>query len=332
MSTLGGGVLTLLDWAKSLGGDGNAKDVAELLTQKNQVLEDMVWQEGNLPTGHRIVVRTSLPSPSWRRLNEGTASTKGTTAQIDEHCGMLEDWSEVDAKLAGMNGDLAGFRMRQAAPHIEGLNQEFVQTLFYGNHLTAEKEFTGFAPRYATISNTEGQQMIDAGAAGSDNTSIYLVGWGPSHVYGIFPKGSKAGIVHEDLGLTTVQTSTSLGGTRMRAYQDRWGWDGGLCVEDWRYVVRIGSIDVSSLVADGAGTSVKLMEYMLKAIHRLPSLDGIRPVFYMGRTVREMLDIQAMNKANLLLNMGYEEGAAKTTFRGIPLKTCDQILETESLI
>lgn len=332
MATLGANVLTLTDWAKQLDPNGRCADVAELLAQKNQILDDMVWQEGNLPTGNRIVVRTSLPSPSWRRLNEGVASTKATTAQVDEHCGMLEDWSEVDKDLAELNGNTAEFRMKQAAPHIEGLNQEFSQTLFYGNHLTAEKEFTGIAPRYATIGNTEGQNMIDAGGSGSDNTSIYLVGWGPSTVYGIFPKGSKAGIMHEDLGLVTVQTSTSAGGSRMRAYQDHWQLKAGLCVEDWRYIVRVGSIDVSSLVADGAGASVKLMEYMLKAIHRLPNLEGIRPVFYMNRTVREMLDIQAMNKSNLLLNIGKEEGQLKTSFRGIPLATCDQIVETESLI
>lgn len=332
MATLGAGILTLTDWAKTRDPNGNTAKIADLLSQSNEILEDMVWQEGNLPTGHRVTVTTSLPAPSWRRLNEGGNATKGTNAQFDEHCGMLDDWSEADAKLAELNGDLNAFLLQHAKPHIEGMSQEFAQTLMYGNHLTDEREFTGFMPRYATIANTEGQNMIDAGGAGADNSSILLVGWAPGKCYGIFPKGSAAGLVHENLGKVTVQTSTSLGTGRMRAYQSHWMWDGGLCIEDWRFAVRIGSIDISTLVADGAGSTVKLLEYMLKAIHRLPTMSGIRPAFYMNRTIREMLDIQAMNKTNLLLNIGMEEGKAKTTFRGIPLRTVDQMTELEALI
>jgi hypothetical protein len=332
MATLGANVLNLSDWAKTRDPNGNTADIADLLSQKNEILEDMVWQEGNLPTGNRVTVSTSLPVPSWRRFNQGSDATKGTTAQFDEHCGMLDDWSETDAKLAGLNGDLNAFLLKQAQPHLEGMSQEFASTLFYGNHLTDEKEFTGIAPRYATIANTEGQNMLDAGGSGADNTSIYLIGWGPSSVYGIFPKGSKAGLVHTNHGKTVSQGSTSRGTSLLEVYRSHWEWDGGLCIEDWRYIVRIGSIDVSALVADGAGASVKLMEYMLRAIHRLPSLNGIRPKFYMNRTVRSMLDVQAMNKANLLLNMGNEEGQEKTRFRGIELRTCDAIIESEALI
>ncbi len=332
MSTLAAGILTLTDWAKTRDPNGTTAKIAELLNQSNEVLDDMVWQEGNLPTGHRVTVSTSLPAPSWRRLNEGGNATKGTAGQFDEHCGMLDDWSEADVKLAELNGDLNAFLLSQARPHIEGMAQEFASTLMYGNHLTDEREFTGFMPRYATIGNTEGQNMIDAGGAQSDNSSILLVGWGPGRVYGCFPKGSKAGLQHENLGKVTVQTSTSLGTGRMRAYQSHWTWDGGLVVEDWRYVVRIGSIDISTLIADGAGSTVKLIEYMLKAIHRIPNMNGIRPVFYMNRTIREMLDIQASNKSNALLTMGHEEGVPRTMFRGIPLKTVDAMTEAEAVI
>lgn len=332
MATLAATVLTLADWAKMRDPDGSTADVVDLLAQKNEVLEDMVWQEGNLPTGNRVTVSTSLPTPSWRRFNEGGNATKDTTAQFDEHCGMLDDWSETDVKLAALNGDLNAFLLKKAKPHLEGISQEFASTLFYGNHLTAPTEFTGFSPRYATIGNTEGQNMIDAAGAGSDNTSIWLIGWGESTVYGIFPKGSKAGVQHTPHGKQVSQSSTSRGTGLLEVYRDHWEWDCGLCIEDWRYAVRIGSIDVSALVADGAGASVKILEYMLRAIHRLPSLNGIRPVFYMNRTVRAMLDVQAMNKSNVLLSMGHEEGQAKTSFRGIPLKTCDALLENEALI
>ncbi len=53
MATLANGVLTLADWAKRLDPEGKVPVVAELLSQRNQILEDAVFQEGNLPTGHR---------------------------------------------------------------------------------------------------------------------------------------------------------------------------------------------------------------------------------------------------------------------------------------
>lgn len=332
MATLGANVLTLSDWAKTRDPDGTTADIVDLLAQRNEILEDMVWQEGNLPTGNRVTVSTSRPQPSWRRFNEGSNATKSTEAQFDEHCGMLDDWSEVDCKLAGLGGDLNAFLLKKARPHLDGLAEEFASTLFYGNHLTDEREFTGLAPRYATIGNTEGQNMIDAGGSGADNSSIWLIGWGPDSVYGIFPKGSRAGIEHTHHGKQVSQSSTSRGQGLLEVYRDHWQWDGGLCIEDWRFAVRIGSIDISALVADGAGASVKLLEYMLRAIHRLPTLNGIRPKFYMNRSLRAMLDVQAMNKSNVHLVMGMEEGQPKTHFRGIELRTCDALTEAEALI
>jgi len=105
MSTLSTNVLTLADWAKRLDPDGKVPAIVELLAQTNDLLMDMQWIEGNLPTGHRTTVRTGLPTVAWRLLNQGVQPSKSTTAQIDEACGMLEAWSEVDKDLAMLNGN-----------------------------------------------------------------------------------------------------------------------------------------------------------------------------------------------------------------------------------
>jgi hypothetical protein len=57
MATLGANALTLADWAKRIDPDGKTPQIAELLAQSNQILEDMVFMEGNLPTGHRTTIR-----------------------------------------------------------------------------------------------------------------------------------------------------------------------------------------------------------------------------------------------------------------------------------
>ena len=221
MATLSNSNLTLADWAKRTDPDGRVPVVAELLSQSNEILEDCVFKEGNLPTGERVVIRTGLPTVYWRALNQGIPSSKSTTAQVDEACGMLESRSEVDKDLAMLNGNTAQFRLSEDTAFIEAMNQTQATTLFYGNPATDPKTFLGLAPRYSAISGAQNaQNVISAGGAdAAANTSVYLVVWGDQTVYCPFPKGSKAGLIHEDLGEQTVYNSD---GTRLQAYATRY--------------------------------------------------------------------------------------------------------------
>jgi hypothetical protein len=328
MATIGANALTLADWAKRLDPDGKVPMVVELLSQTNQMLDDMLFVEGNLPTGHRTTVRTGLPSVSWRRLNEGVAPSKSTTAQVDEQCGMLEAYCEVDKDLAELNGNTAEFRLSEASAFIEAMSQEMQSTMIYGNASTAPEEFNGLAQRYAAL----GQNCISGSGSGSDNSSIYLCLWGGQTVHGLFPKGSKAGLQHEDLGLVTVETTAGVAGNRMRAYQDHWQWKCGLSVRDWRYVVRIANIDISNLVAKSSAAD--LIELMIKAIHRIPNLGAGRAAFYMNRTVFQMLDIQRRDDVITGGGLVYADvdGKVVPTFRGIPIRIVDALLETEATV
>ena len=55
-------------------------------------------------------------------------------------------------------------------------------------------------------------------------------------------------------------------------------------------------------------------------------------VIYCNRTVRTYLDLQAMNKTNVLLQLREFNGMVVTSFRGIPIKTCDALLNTEARV
>ena len=333
MAVLSTGTLTLADWAKRLDPDGKVPVIVELLAQTNEILMDMRWIEGNLPTGHRTTVRTGLPSVAWRLLNQGVQPSKSRTVQIDEQSGMLEAWSEVDVDLAKLNGNIAAFRLSEARAFIEAMNQEMASTLFYGNGGLAPEEFTGLAPRYATISGaTNGSHVLSGGGAGSDNSSIWLVVWGDQSCMGIFPKGSKAGLIHDDYGEVTVETTAGVGGSRMRALQERWQWKSGIALKDWRYVVRIANIDISNLVAKTSAAD--LIELMIKAIHRIPTLSMGKPAFYMNRTVFEMLDIQRRDDVISGGGLTYADvdGVIRPSLRGIPIAKCDALLETEATV
>ena len=332
MATVGSSVLTLVDWAKRRDPDGKAAVIAEILSQNNEIIPDIPFMEGNLPTGHQTTIRTGLPTVYWRNLNAGVQPSKSTTAQVQEQCGMLEAWCEVDKDLAELNADVAGFRLSEAKAFMEAMAQEAAQTIFYGNNGLAPEEFNGLAIRYSSLSAANAQNIISGSGAGSDNSSIYLVGWGENSVHGIFPKGSKAGLVHEDLGVVTVETSAGVGGNRMRAYQDHFQWKMGITVKDWRYVVRIPNIDISNLVSNSSPAD--LIELMIKATHRIPNLSACKPVFYMNRSVFQYLDIQRRNDVQSGGQLYYEvvDGKRIPMFRGIPIKMCDALLETESAV
>lgn len=335
MATVGGNALTLVDYAKRIDPSTNSVTVtiAELLSQTNEILTDMLFKEGNLPTGHRITLRTGLPSPTWRKLNQGVAATKSTTAQVDETIGMLEAIGEVDKALADLNGNSAAFRLSENKAHMESMNQEFCQTLIYGDHTVNPEEFLGLAPRYSDLSATNAQNIISGGGSGADNTSIWLVGWGDDTVYGIFPKGSKAGLMH-DPG-NGVEWAFDSNNNRYKAYIDHYQWKGGIAIKDWRYVVRMPNIDVSNLVAQSSDAD--LIKLMTKAIFRLPTRKGIRPVFYANRTVHQMLAIQGLDKSQSAISVQqalgqFGEPLQEVSFMGIPVRIVDQILNTEAAI
>jgi len=337
MATLAATVLTLNDWGKRLEPDGKTNVITEVLSQSNEVLDTMLWKEGNLPTGEQTTIRTGLPTVYWRILNQGTPKSKSTTAQITENAAILSARSEIDKDIVSLNSNDSAFRISESFAFVEGMGQEMAQTIFYGSGANPE-EFIGFSNRYNSLSATNGQNILDAGGSGSDNASIWLIGWGPKTVHGIFPKGSKAGLEHDDLGLGDAFDSNN---DRFRAYMDEYKWKGGLVVKDWRYAVRICNIDMSDLIGlattQAVTASTAIIKLMSRAIDRFPSMNGITPVFYANRTTLSGLRIMALDKSVSVLDIQsglnqFGQTIQTTTFNGIPVKMEDQLTEAETAI
>lgn len=326
MPAIGNQCLTLADHAKRQNPDGKVAKIVEILDQTNEVLHDMLWLEGNLATGHKTTVRTGLPAATWRMLNYGVPKGKSTTTQVVDACGMLEAYSEIDCALANLNGNTAEFRLSEDRAHLEGMNQQMATALFYGNQQTQPERITGLAPRFNSLSAPNASNVIDAGGVSTDNTSIWLVAWGENTCHGIFPKGSKAGIQHTDKGQQTVADPD---GNQFEAYRTHFKWDCGLSVRDWRYVVRIANIDVSDLAG---ATPANLINLLIRATHKLPNLRLGRPAIYCNRAIATWLDIQALNKANVNLRYAEVFGEEVLTFRKIPIRICDSILNNEARV
>jgi hypothetical protein len=330
LATLASNNPTLLDLAKSLDPNGVVADIVEIQNETNEILLDMTFQEGNLITGHQSNIRTGIPTPTWRKYYGGVLPTKSTNVAVTDTCGMLEDYAQVDKALADLNGNTMAFRASEDRAHLEGFAQKIASTVIYGNESTTPESFSGLAPRFSSVSTATAESadnVVDHGGTGSDNTSIWLVCWSPRTAFGITPKGSKAGIQARDLGEQTVQNTD---GSMYQAYRTHYRQDVGLCVRDWRYIARVCNIDVSDLST--VANTKNLITSMIKAAERIPSFGGVRPVFYVNRTIRESLRIGIIEK--IANNLSWETVAGKRvmTFDDIPVRRVDEILNTEARV
>jgi hypothetical protein len=346
MAVIGNTALTLADWAKRVDDDGRMATVVDLLSQTNQMMDDMLWVEGNQTSGHKTTVRTGLPQGTWRQLYQGVQPSKSTTAQITEACGNLEGYSELDKDLADLNGNTAEFRLSEESGFYEGMTQQVQSAFLYANSLNTPAQIMGLAPRYNTVNVANAQSannVIDMGGTGSTNCSIWVVGWGPNSVHGIFPKGKIAGLQMVDLGDDVKVLSD---GSMFRVYRSHFKWECGLAVRDWRYVVRMCNIDVTLL---NGSSAANLINGLTSAFHRFPTApastriatDPTKPsgvfgatrfAIYCNRQVAAALDRQAMNKTNMLLRIDEWDGQPVTTFRGVPIRVVDRLLSTEARI
>ena len=323
MATINSTTATLGDVAKRLDKDGKIDKIVELLAQTNAIIEDMQFQEGNLPTGHRTTIRTGLPAAAWRLLNYGVPQSKSLTQQVTDSCGMLEAYAEVDKNLADLNGNTAAFRLSEDQAFLQAMNREMASTLFYGDTSVNPERFLGLAPRYSALTGADSSEnVLDAG--GSANlTSIWLTAWGANTIFGIYPKGSKAGFQHKDLGEVTLHDGN---GGQYQGYRTHYKWDIGLVVRDWRYAVRICNIDSKAI--DGN----KLMDLMIEAAERLPDENLGRPIWYMNRTLRTKLRLAKVNKSNVQLSVDNVEGKKVMQFDGFPVKRCDALTNAETKV
>lgn len=337
---LGNELPNLVNVTKRMDPDGKIAKIAELLQQFNPILEDVPLVEGNLPTGHRTTVRADLPQATWRKLNYGVRPTKSTTAQVDDTIGMLEDYSEIDKDLAMLNGNTAEFRMSEDKPHLESMSNDMAATIFYGDTIVNPERFHGLAPRYdqlgtpadkpeATVNSAYLKHIID-GSDGSPSadvqTSIWYIVWGDDKVHGIYPKGSKAGLQSNNLGEVTLFDND---GGRFQGFRTHYQWKMGLCVRDWRYIVRIANIELANM--DVTADQQNLYEAMIKAMYTVPD-DAGTGKFYASSAICAMLDIAAVNKGNAALGYANVFGKRVLSFRGVPIRKCKAILETEAVI
>ena len=304
--------------------------IVELMAKQNDILMDAEYMECNDGSKHKTTMRSGIPEPTWRMFNQGIQPSKSTTVPVLDTTGMMEDYGLVDKALADLSGNADAFRASENLGKLQGFNNKAARYMFYGNTQTEPQAFLGMTPRYNSLSAESGRNIVDAGGTGSTNASIWFVTWGELTTHLIYPKGSVAGFQHRNLGEDTVKDEV---GGEFQAYRDHFKWDIGMSVRDWRANARVANIDVTQLTSDAA-SGAKLIENMIKAYYLLenPMQGEGKTVIYANRTIQTFLHLQAMNSKNVNLTLGEYAGRKIPELLGIPIKRCDELLNTESRV
>lgn len=331
MATLGNSFVDLIDVYKLQDGNGQFVPVIEMLMEMTPILDDAIAVECNKGTTHLHTVRSGLPAVTWGKLYAGIPNSKGATAQVEDTTGFVEGLSTVDKRLLDLSTNGGAVRLSEAQAYLEAMAQEVGTKVFYGNSASDPEEFMGLAPRFNDKSATNGGQIVDAGGTGSDNTSIWFVTWGDNQCNLLYPKGTQAGVQREDHG---EQRVTDGAGSAYYAMEEKFTWHVGMAVKDWRYVSRIANIDVSAM----AGGTVALYDFMRKAYYKLQSrrVAGGKMAIYLNTDVLEALDALATNAGAtdsfIRLKPMEIEGKEVMTYRGIPLRETDSLINTEARV
>ena len=328
MAIVGTNVMTADDIKKMVGPDGLMLNIVEELFLENQILNDIIWKEGNLPTGNLTGIRTSIPTPGIRILNQGANRTKSSTKQITDTCCILEDNSEVDEEVIALAPNTEAARASDVKGHAEGFRQSTASMLFYGNTDANDGEFNGFDVRYNKSSATKldpGYQVVLDVGSSSTTTSAWIVDWGDRNVVGIYPKGSQAGLQTRDKGLQRVEDNL---GNPFYAYCTNMKWKVGLSVENYRSVAVVRNIETTVATLNANTT---LLNRLVTAKNRLYMPKN--PVMYVNETLYTWMELKLTDVGNQYVTQyTVMDKSPQMYFKGIPVRLCDSILSTETSI
>jgi len=309
--------LSLVEVAKRTNPDGTMATIAEVLKETNSIIADAVWREANDTFSNKTVRRASLPSGSWRKLNYGVAVEASQTVELVDTIGMLETWAENDIEVIKGFSNPMQARNDEAMAFVEGLGQTMASTMIYGNTATTPEKFTGLAPRLGTISATT--NCINEGGSGGDTSSIYIVDWSPTGVYMIYPKGSMAGLEHEDRGIETATDSNNL---KYRAYVDVFTWKAGMVVKNTKSIARLANIEKSG------ASNLFDEDNLITLMNRMTQGPGRR--IYCNQTVLTQMEIRAKDKTNIHYTTVNDIAPGPVTFfKGVPVRLVEQITDAE---
>jgi hypothetical protein len=314
------GTITQAEVAKRIDPDGNVGFIAEILERTNQIDLDAHYEEANDQHSHLAQIRVSDGVVSGRKINAGAARSAGVVDQVREPIMLLENFIEIDEQLVDRNANPARLRLTEVQSKLAAFGRTKAEKIIYGNEATDGTDINGLATRYNDLSLVN---VVGLGGTGADVTSVWLIEYGISQYYLIYPKNSQAGIEEEDQGKDRVYDADN---NPYMAYINQVKVMFGHVVADPRAVQRLANIE-------SAGASNNLVDpnqirELVYAKSRLPAM-GVGAVMYVNRYTKAQVDIWALEKSNGFYMKEDISGEPLAMFQEMPVRMLEALaLET----
>ena len=324
--------------------NGMITDVAEVLNETNNVIEDAIVQKSTDITSHRVTRRSRLPAVSWVKVGNGWNATVGLTNQAVETIGMLKARFLAPQDVLDIQANPDKYRSNQERAYVESMGQELSNTLF-GNVAAGDlspatvppEEFAGFQYRYSALGTADTNYVLSNGHTADDdtNTSIWFIQWSPNKVYLITPRNMDGtGLKKEDKGLVYTSGDNSVASATaanpnptnsLWAYITEFSWNVGLAIEDLRSVKRLCNIDPDHAADDTLDED--------KIIQIRNNFKGNEKIFmYCNETVFTQLQILAKDKTNVNWTGADPFGRPQFNFLDMPVRRSDAITNVEPVL
>lgn len=324
MAVVNSGVGTLSDLAKLMNEGSPVRRVAELASAESELLQALPMSPANGDNGHLVAFDTALPVPTWTKHNQGVTPSKGSTDVYTETFGRAEMRFAVAKSLTERNGGdmLKSNTVRQS---VLGMKQEVTANVLYASSAANPERFYGLIPRLDSLSGSWQKQIVNfnSGASGNDQASILVMVPGEDKVHLIYPPGTPAGLSYTKLPDDYEDDGS---GGKVLSERGHFVWRVGVAVEDARYLVRIGNIDMSAISA----SADTLINALIDAMEKLPTTKGA--VIFMPRTLRAYLRKQQIYKSSPITVAEVAGKGRVTMFDEAPIYVDDNMLLTESTI
>jgi hypothetical protein len=339
MAAKGATLVTMADVAK--GTNKQIGKVAEVLVLNNAMLEDVKYQEMNEGTIHTEDIRSALPAVYYRKANQAIPASKTTIESRSFSGCQFESKSQIDRDVASRGGEqmISWNRWNQAQGHLQSHANELANLMIYGSPVDSNRKAAGLFDVFSTVSASEetSKQVIDAGGTTSGNCSILKVHWGENSVFGIYPKGTTAGLKRNDHSagnkLVKIAALDSAGNAGdFWGYEEEFITNHGLVVKDYRQACRIANIDVANLVS-GVGAA-DLIDLMISADYKIHNKQNGSGAWYVNRTIYAHLHKQSRTAVGAGAGLTYEnyQGKPVLMFLGCPVRLMDSMLNTEARV
>ncbi|MGR3292489.1 MAG: major capsid protein [Candidatus Scalindua sp.] len=326
--------------------NGMITNVAEVLNETLNLIEDAIVQKSTDITSHRVTRRSRLPAISWVKVGNGWNATVGLTNQAVETIGMMKARFSAPQDVMDIQANPDKYRSNQERTYIEAMGQKLEKTLFgktsagdLSPTTAPPEEFAGFQYRLNALSTDPTKYVISNGHTADDNTntSIWFIQWSPTKVYLITPRNMDGGgLKKEDKGLQLVSGDNAAVSTatppvypnptnQLWAYITEFSWNVGLAIEDQRAVKRLCNID-PDLTADDTLDEDKIIQIR-------NNFRGNEKIYmYCNETVFTQLQILAKDKTNVHWTGDDPFGRPQFNFLDMPVRRSDAISDVEPVI